>query len=314
MNKIPRFFCIAIISLASATPGLAQPSGIPWIHFQWDSLKTGGKTYAKSALLVPVRIRSFPQIYYMQLDTGAFDTIFYAVPKKVQDALLGDWHKGQPFYLPLHIGDTLLTLSGIRITTLSADMKGPYPIIGTLGLNALLNFAVFIDFAHQRIAFIRPQHVRPSDIAGVSFVHITYRNDKIFIPITIDRVRYKDDFFYDSGSSLFSLSTRRSLWSQLTGRSPDDQRNEIMRVNQWNKTATVIGAKIHGVLSIGPINIPSAVAWVQTSGGTGGALVTANYPVKGVIGNAPFYNCCMIVIDIPEQRFGITRSGLLPGQ
>jgi hypothetical protein len=309
MKKMLSIVCIAAASFGVAPSSGAKPSAIPWVPFQWSSITSGGKTYEKGALLVPVRIRSFPQTYCMQLDTGTPDTLFYAVPKNVQDAIVGDWNKGQPFSLPLHIGATVLTFTGLRIVASpSAEMNQPCPIIGTLGQSAFLNLVVFVDFVHQKIAFMRPAEVRDADLTDVAFVHMTARNDELFISISIDGVQYPNDFFYDSGSSLFPLLTIRSVWNQLTGHSVDEHGNAVIHVDQWSKTATVVGAKISGAMSIGPVTIPSPMAWVQTGGGAKGSdLADANYPVKGIVGNAPFFDCCMIVIDAPKSRFGIKK-------
>jgi len=257
--------------------------------------------------MVPVQIRSQPQTYYMQLDTGYSETIFYAVPDTVKNALIGDFKGSGPFYLPLYVAGNLVTMSGIKIkTSPAASMDGPYPEIGTIGQNIILARVVFIDFVHQRIAFIKKEDVKPSYLEGVSFVPMHYRDDQFFIPVTINGVSYPDDYFYDSGSSMFTLITTSAVWQQITGSTASNPKNDILHVTQWGSIATLLGAKLLDRLTIGPLNIDSPMVYFQQSGGVAGSsLAGANYPVKGIIGNAAFYDCCMIVIDAPNNRFGI---------
>ncbi len=305
-KPLPILYIITAAAIFTAFNN-ANAGSIPWISFYWSPIKNNGKTLAKGVLLVPIKIRSFPDTYYVQLDTGASATIFYSVPKSIQDELVGNWEKGQAFHLPLHIGSSVLTFTGIMIkTSPAADMSTPHPLIGTLGQNAFLNRVVFIDFIHQRIALLRLKQVKQQYLAGVSFVHMTYRNNELFIPLSLGRRHYPDDFFYDSGSSLFSLITTRPLWERMTGRSLDDPKNDIMNINDWGQTATMVGAEARDTLSIGPIRVASPMIYFQKSANSNN-IANAKYPVKGVVGNALFYDCCMIVIDAPHKRFGIKK-------
>jgi hypothetical protein len=118
--------------LISAPSVLAH--GIPWSPFYWNPMTYNGVTYKKSALMIPVRIRNYPETYCMQLDTGYQDTIFYAVPKSIKKELIGNYHEGEPFYLAMHYGSTLIHQSGIKIKYApKAEMDAPCPVIGTVG-------------------------------------------------------------------------------------------------------------------------------------------------------------------------------------
>lgn len=292
-----------------AGPCYASSASIPWVRFHWVGFTSAGKHFAKAVLLVPVRIRSDPKIYYMQLDTGSAATVFYKAPYRGKSDPISGRNSGKPFNLHLRVGETQLDLSGLRIDGgLSADMKGPYPVIGTLGQSSFMKDVLFIDFVHQRIAWMSPSKVRAADLAGVSFVHMTARNGLLFIPIRLDHVVYPDGFLYDSGSSLFQLITVPGLWSHLTGKSMTEKGLPKIRIYQWGKAATMVGAKVEGPLSIGPVRLKNPMAWVQASGGAKRSNIAyAKFRLKGIVGNAPFDHCCMIVIDGPLHRFGIKK-------
>lgn len=44
---------------------------------------------------------------------------------------------------------------------------------------------------------------------------VVYRNDKMFLPLTRAGATY-DDSFYDSGASLFPVSTTKEIWQRAT--------------------------------------------------------------------------------------------------
>lgn len=294
-------------SLSVSPKSIEVASGIPWVPFHWSTADIEGRHLPKYALMVPVQIRDQTDTYYMQLDTGTSETIFYAVPDPVKKALLGDYSGSGPFYLPLHVAGNAVTMSGIKIKySPVASIEGDHLQIGTIGQDMVLSRVILIDFVHQRIAFLKKEDVKPSYLNGVSFVPMHYRNDQLFIPLKLDGTAYLDDFFYDSGSSMFTLLTTSVVWQQATRSTVHNSENDVLHVTQWGSIATLLGARLTGHLSIGPVEIDSPMIYFQQSGGSASAnLANAHYPVKGLIGNAAFYDCCMVVLDAPDDRFGI---------
>ncbi|MDE2234702.1 MAG: hypothetical protein KGK44_04030 [Gammaproteobacteria bacterium] len=74
------------------------------------------------------------------------------------------------------------------------------------------------------------------------------------------------------------------------------------------KTVEAVGAPIHGDLLIGEIRLKSPMAYFQKPNAEHkDQFDEMLFPVKGIIGNAPFFDCCMVVLDEPYHRFGIKK-------
>jgi hypothetical protein len=172
----------------------------------------------------------------------------------------------------------------------------------------MINFLVFIDFIHKRFAFVSKANLKSSYLDGFSFVPMDYRDGQFFISISLNDASYPDDFFYDSGSSLFPLITRKSFWKQNTDKKVNASSKKILDVNRWGSTVEMIGAPMHGNLLIGKLKIRSPMIYFQkTDAKHKDPFDNMLFPVKGIIGNAPFYDCCIVVLDEPHQRFGIIK-------
>jgi len=56
-----------------------KPKSEKWAPFEWANYTTGGKTYPKAAILIPIQLEHLPKTYWMQLDTGCDGTFFYGI-------------------------------------------------------------------------------------------------------------------------------------------------------------------------------------------------------------------------------------------
>lgn len=299
---------LIFVSLGCAAADLS------WAPFYWDGDK-------KAALLVPLKFDKLPTTYLMQLDTGTPKTVFYQVPMRQLESSLGVVEgSNAPLTLPLsiagyHYADFVKADDGLH-TWLNfgdpIDPKVEHPQLGTVGVDVFVHHIVVLDFPHRRIAMLDEDQALPADLASQA-VFLPVQFDKahgwhIFIPVKIDGKDYPDDFFYDTGSSAIQLETVKQTWQQLTGLTGDEKGLDTFISLDWGQEETFAKAPIQGELSIGPVKVDKPLAQTMLHGRPEGDLSSAHFHVLGLIGNAPFYDKYLLIIDVPHKRLGILQS------
>ncbi len=120
------------------------------------------------------------------------------------------------------------------------------PKIGTLGLDFFRDRVLLLDFPARRVAILGPGEAMPAWIEEqASWVGVDYREEKLFVPLTLAGETY-DDFFYDTGSSLFPVSTTMEIWQKATGRRGDEPSNITWKVPSFGQEVVLIGAPSRG--------------------------------------------------------------------
>jgi len=165
---------------------------------------------------------------------------------------------------------------------------------------------LLLDFPRQRFAILDSAQRLPQEIVDhASFVPIDYRNGHAFVPLRLGN-RVVEDFFFDTGASLFPLTTTPDLWRTLTGRTGNESANTRWRVNSWGKSLEMIGAPLVGDMRIGGLRVSDPLVFHERPDGTGQDFFsTVPYRVGGHFGNALFYDRHVIILDLPRRRFGI---------
>ena len=230
--------------------------GITWTPFQWVSATIAGRTFDKAALLVPITADTLGGTYWLQLDTGAdSDVWLYTAPLAQLLRRHGAARDTTTWFeIPQgRIGAYPLREHAVNIRRVQGDTvraDNPYPKIGTLGLNFFRSRVLLLDFPGQRFAILDSAAAIPHWIEEqASWVVVDYRNDKVFLPLTLAGIRY-DDFFYDSGASLFPVSTTKEIWQRATGRRGDEPDNVVWTVSSFGQDVTLIGAPAQGTVSM----------------------------------------------------------------
>jgi hypothetical protein len=294
----------ALLAFAATAPSTAQAGGadsLAWTPFRWVETNIGGRREPRAAMMVPLRLDGIDEELEMQLDLGAPATLLYGRPYgRVLRA-----HGLSRVEVPSAVIDGTLggaALRGLRVRV-QPDYGDGRRTVGTVGADFFEGRVLVIDFPNARLAVLDPAAPLPPELAArTSFVPIDYRNQKLFIPVTLGDSTYRG-FFYDTGSSAFPLATTRALWRSLTGRSGDEPDNDRFEVSSWGRRATAVGARASGEMRIGAARLerPMVYFW---EGVPQLDFATWPFPVEGLFGNAPFFGRT-IVVDLPHRRFGI---------
>ena len=313
-----KVFTILVLSCGSLCTALAQSATnalIPWARFEWVGMDVGTQHVAKAALAVPITFKDVDGVYYLQLDLGSDQTMLYEVPFRRVLTRAGRTNALK--------GTTVIdaNVAGVELPRFRIGVRLKYgepltpqdPVqdIGTLGLDFFEKRLLLLDYPAQRLAILPGDATLPADITKtVSFVPLIRRNEKLFVPVTLNGKEYPDDFFFDTGASLFPVVTTRNFWQQTTGRTGDEPDNRVVTGQSWGDRIKLVGAPLQGEAQIGTVRLSHPLAYFVVTGKDNLDFDKWQYKVKGSIGNALFYEDCVVVIDLPHNRFGVARRDL----
>lgn len=277
---------------------------IPWSPFEWTGRSFGDTTFARVALMVPVRLQGRSEVFRMQLDTGCNVSMVYETPFEdlryrarpvegresfvsLGGAVGGFSFDSFPFLVYEDFGSPL-------------KEQGEHPLIGTVGLDMLVGKVLVLDYPNRRFCLVDSVAGELETLVSrAAFVDVQVRNDKLFLPLRIGGTDF-EGFFFDTGTSMLPLTTRPDIWRRITHRSGEEADNVRIDVPSWGKKVTLVGAPVEGSVGIGALEVPNPLAYYASTG-----LVET----EGIIGNALFYDENVIIIDLIHSRFGVLKSG-----
>lgn len=305
-TRSPVTFTLLLAVLGLLTPLPARENapgdaGLTWVPIHWESARIGDRVVEKAALLVPVQLEGKAAKILVQLDLGADLTQFDAAP---YEQLFG---KGTaPHDKPRKMPFTG-TFGGARVEHHLFDVlpgggeksSGDEPVLlGTLGADFFQKRILLLDFIGQRIRILEEGGRLPEVLESrATFVPLTVREGRLFVPLSING-KEEGGFFYDTGSSLFTIVTPRSKWQEITGRVGNEPDNEVWRVPSWGREAVMVGAKTQGDVRVGSARLEHPVVFFESSG-------AENLDAVSLFGNALFYDRFLVIVDIPGKRFGL---------
>lgn len=313
----------ALVLLTFSLPALAQP--IRWAGMIWQPQNVAGQTIEHGALMLELHLDGAKTPVYMQLDTGCDADLVYRIAYEelapeaarlgrdriaLNGTAAGQRFAREPFFIRREAGVSwvakFLAAAGLHCNAL----KGKPVLVGTVGTPFLENRILLLDFVAQRLAFLDRDAELPAAIARLTnFVPISYRNHKIFVPLTIASVK-QDGLFFDTGSSALLLTTTRLRWRNWTGGEPGDSRNTVFKVWSWDRYATLEGAPLKSALCLGRACFPAPLAFFESTGLYNFEFDRPPLEAAGLFGNALFEGRYTVIIDVPHQRFGLFSGSL----
>lgn len=281
------FMSAASQAAAPLLPATPLSAAMDCASFRWEEV---GEEQ-RGAILVPITLDG--KTYEFQLDTGAdLSTIPESVA--VEAGLMKSGVGGA------RAQDVRLGGASVGPRWLLARDS-----IGTVGLDMLVGFTTVIDYPAQRFC-VTPTADLPYDIyRRTAWSDAVLREGKLFVPVEIAG-QQRLDFFFDTGASLFPLSTDLQPWRELTGRSETAAENRTISGTAWGANVDLIGAP-----SLHPVRIatlrPSAIEVFYR---VGSPTRFADYPFEaaGLIGNAGLWGHTVVLALGSRPQFGIVRT------
>ncbi|WP_143080440.1 hypothetical protein [Hymenobacter arizonensis] len=305
--------------LAACSPprkALHAPLVYPWFPFTWYRTTIAGKPFDKVAIMVPVKINDLPGNLVTQFDLGSGTTFLYEDALKnyfasraqlyahVDTAQRGTTDAGHVHYathgLPLAFGGAVVPAP--RLMTRQGDpvspdsLRSPSPkLVGTLGADFLGGKVLVIDYPRRRMCVL--DSVDAYWRARTRFVAGRVKDNRFSIPIAVNRRTYWA--LFDTGASLFPLSTDQATWQHLVrpGAVVD-----TLAVNSWGEKVPFYGAPMQHDAYLGTVRLPASKAWFTRS--QRHLDFNKSERVDALTGNA-FFLENTVVLDFAHARFGV---------
>ncbi len=290
-----------------------QNNDMKWIEFKWDSDSLSGKFFDKMSIMIPVKIDSIPDQFYMQFDLGADVNILYGNPliniinefpylsSKIQkDSInLGDnfWLKE----INLKLGDQNSQINDYVVLKDYGSEKSfaNLETIGTIGANEMKNKILMIDFPEQKIAILDSIPYDLRDIFQIE--NCKLNRNRVIFDCLINSENYR--FMFDTGSSITPVVTNKEIYEKLTGK--QKLKPDTLTGYSWGRKLIIPGALNNFEIHYGEnVILKRNMVYYTDDEKSLDFFKTEN--IDGLIGNSYFFNS-VILIDFKEGKFGIRK-------
>ena len=281
------------------------------IHFDWAGDSIAGIYEPQAAMIIPLKIEGFPHNFYMQFDTGAYDSFIYeknlnalrAMGLEIKEVTNDDGRYVER--LDFMFGDNQIKASMIKIYPnygYSFDRNDTIGRIGigTIGSDFIENRITSIDFKKQKLQLFNE---RPDWMAELpEFKPFDYIGRRIMLPAIIDDKNY--EFLYDSGCSAFGLITIKSRFDnyteELTKQINYDAKSWESSIAIRSKTSDKQFNIGNTQLSLKRVSYVDMYSWSQP-------LITPFTRIGGWLGNQPF-NESTLILDTKTEEFIVIKK------
>jgi len=296
---------ITFLSLFATTTAFGQQ--LPWVPFTW--------TEGRSAIMIPVTIDNLPHKLQMQFDLGAVTTVVYGksfapylahypalqakldstqtfiIQSQKNSKLVGvDLHLGKVDFGARNIG--LFKNFGDSLTDKILATKEVVSI-GTIAPDLFQDRVLVIDYPRRRLCVTDKV---PAAYAGAAFQPFKSKKGRIKIPLQI--AGKTEDLLFDTGSSLFALSTTRArALAATTGVIQDS-----LKSSTWGEEYYVYGRRPSSAIYFGKKRLPDALIFSDNI-----KIFDKFFEqegIWGVTGNKFFWNNT-VIIDYKNHVFGV---------
>jgi hypothetical protein len=234
-----------------AVPALGRRPGcgggiepvLGWSKMVRQSMNFGAFTVPHAALMIDAHVDGLAAPALMQLDTGAVSLV-HRVPKDT--GLQRTTWRGHEFGINGTAAGRQFHDEWFGVRKDDLPMVEGKPVIGTIGASFFERRILILDFVSSRVATLNTGREIPAEVERRAvFTPLEYRDERIFVTFQINGSA-EGEMVFDSGSSAFAMATTRRRPLALTGRQPNDARNENWNVNSRGNTAHMIGAPMKG--------------------------------------------------------------------
>lgn len=276
---------------------------------RWTADTTAKPAVLHEALLVPVQLPNCARTFYLQLDTGAPYTVFYAhqleVLRRYYPALGTSLQVSQDTVrnFRFSLGGAPVTMRRSKVLLqgrpeLPADTLAPY-VIGTLGTDVLEGRVLLLDYARNQ--FTLTTQVPESLARRAKFGPLAFTNRRVLLEAGLQHKQQQ--LLFDSGSSANALVTSQSNWQELaTPGAP----TRTTAANSWGKKLLVHTAPTDAQIRFGNLEAPlRTVTYIEGMNLMQSTLMRFS-GMAGMLGNEPFLGN-MLILDVKGGRYGVVR-------
>jgi len=267
---------LLLLSAISTKAQLTLPNGDQSVKFTWLSDTVNHKTEPYAALLIPVKLKRCPKLFFMQFDLGAPHTFFYSPQLK-------------------EIITQYPTADTATFSVSEGHTKHP-EIIGTIGEDMIDGKTLIIDYTKQELRIVANLPEKLSQQTKLSSFMLM--KGSILFPAVLNNKQ--TILFFDTGSSAFELLASKATCDQLA--SPNTP-TESYPVKSWGRTMTANTMLTHDSLTIANQKLPIKKVTYMEGASDNQVQQMLKLGIGGMIGNKLFLNT-ILVIDTRNKKFG----------
>ncbi len=276
------------------------------IHFDWAGDSIGGIYEPQAAMIIPLKIEGLSHRFYMQFDTGAYDSFIYgndlkslrAMGLDIKEVIKDDvrYVKNLDFMLDNnHIKASMIKIYPNYGHHFNKNDTISRIGIGTIGSDFMANRITAIDFKNQNIQLYNERPKWMSELT--EFKPFDFAGRRFMLPVTLDNKDY--DFLYDSGCSAFGLITIKSRFDKYTKESTKQINYDA---KAWEGSIPIRSKTTEKLFNIGNANLKlKRVSYVDMYK-VMQPLITPFTRVGGWLGNQPF-NENTLILDTKNEEF-----------
>lgn len=244
----------------------------------------------KNVMLLPVHFQNDSTTYFMQLDTGSPNTIFY------ENSLAIFKNKNQ-IKTQFTIGNTEVSSDRFKIISISKNNdKDSIKIIGTIGSDLLDKKKTIINFSENYVVFNISKE--PKSFSSSKF-DFKFKKRKIIISGILNGK--EEEFLYDSGTSAYELLTNKNVWQKLK---LPNSKPVVEKAQSWERILTSYTAKSNQTIKFKNKElILSEVTYVEGISQSQYMLMKFSR-MTGMLGNKIFLKNSLY-IDCKEEKISI---------
>lgn len=290
-------------------------NNINWIPFLWKPSIVDKDTIKYGSMEVQGKIKGLDKKVGFQFDLGSTISVIYEVPFKqiVKDSIQFpfevDWTKKGKFsgVEAYNIKNFFIESGSYTFKNLTAGILKNYgdaddsviPHVGTIGLDAVANKYVILDYKNQKIGITDSLSQNMSK--KIEFIKFEETKIKQTV-IKIDINNKKYNVLFDTGSSNWNLVTGEDKFNKLLGNSKII--TDSINVASWGKEEFFYESPVKSSVAIAGKKFENVHAYYFKENATSKYLYDND--ITAIIGNRLFLNK-IIVIDYRNKRFGIFK-------
>ena len=279
-----------------------------WQPFDWFPYEMNNTLYEKAAIFVPIQFEDSEKTYWLQLDTGSysqFDGITFNCVNPTHTIIQTDSSYDTVRFNGKIAGYKTKNAIFVSKKDFGEIIKesDQWINIGTLGMDFFKNKILVLDFPNSRLAIVTSESLLPMEITeNVTYYPAEMIKHFFAISLTAKGAAYLVG--YDTGSSTLPLVFNQDLWQLLTDRDGTEPENIILEGQAWGNMITLIGSPSLEEIFLSDLSLgypevyfcKEKIDWFKGSG------------IEGVMGNEPFYDDSIVLIDMINMQFGVVKS------
>jgi hypothetical protein len=281
---------------------------IVWVPFRWAA----GEYSDREALYIPVRIDTITNKFYLQFDLGILRTKITSLtrgfPYLRQFTTDGKYNQ-----LPVYLGNNERHLFNEH-SPIDYQLTKPDDFIakdtsalvkiGDAGYDYIKGRIFICDFRHARYALTDTlTQAVDRQVSWINSPNVQANQWPIHIPVKINQ--QERTFFYDNGSSQFTLFLTRRFWNKVTDNGSNGPVDSL-KLSSWGTYYWYIRAKpVQTITSMFGEDMSHKKVFYGTQlNETIHALWNHVEGIDGLMGNE-YFRDKVLVIDTKANRIGI---------